>query len=42
MSLRSAITYRGTWWDESIRAGRQVEEPVSRQYWDMGSGLGPI
>ncbi len=44
LSLRSSITWRNTYWSESLDArGGQVDEPVSRQYYDMrASFTGPI
>jgi lipopolysaccharide assembly outer membrane protein LptD (OstA) len=44
MSLRSSITWRNTYWSESLDTrGRQIEDPVSRQYFEMRSSFtGPI
>jgi lipopolysaccharide assembly outer membrane protein LptD (OstA) len=43
MSLRSSVTWHATHWSESLAAGRQVEVPVSRQYFDMRTSFtGPV
>jgi lipopolysaccharide assembly outer membrane protein LptD (OstA) len=43
MSLRSSITWRATNWSESLLNQRQVDVPVSRQYFEMRSSFtGPI
>jgi lipopolysaccharide assembly outer membrane protein LptD (OstA) len=45
LSVRSSIAWHNTWWSESndTKSQAQVEEPVSRQYFDMRAQItGPI
>jgi len=44
LSVRSSITWRNTYWTESLGTNRrQVEEPIFRQYYDMRASVtGPI
>jgi LPS-assembly protein len=44
LTVNSAISWRGTWWSESLDdAGMQVENAISRRYFDFQSRItGPV
>ncbi len=42
-SINSSIGWRATYWTESLVNGRQVDEPISRQFFDLTSRVtGPV
>lgn len=43
LTVNSAVAWRYTWYSESLEAGKQVEVPVTRSYFDMSSRIvGPV
>lgn len=43
LTLNSSIAWRGTYWTESLSAGRQVQQSVRRQYFDLQARItGPV
>ena len=43
LSINSSIGWRATYWTESLVNGRQVDEPISRQFFDLYSRVtGPV